>query len=474
MKILIITLSILAANLCNAQITFLGTSSHGGINDHGTLFSVTTTGSLDTLFNFNLGDNGCTPGGSMVLANDGNYYGFTQSCGVNSVGTLIRYNPFTKLVTTVIDFDATIGDAPLGSPVLGIDGALYGLTNAGGSGNGGTLFKCTTTGMLTVLVTFTGSNGLNPTGNLVQAPDGSFYGVTRFGGTNKKGIIFKYNTLSGLAVLHNFAGTDGLEPIGSLTLIKDSLLYGLTYGGGTYKGGVIFYCSTTGNYKMLTSFNSTIGMMPFGSLLNPRNGYLYGTTYSGGAYFVGTLFKCDDSGSVTVLANFNDSNGAHPTGTPILASDGKLYGTTVAGGLIGGNSGVIYSYNIASNILTDVYQFSPLESKNPMGDLLEITNTVTTSHTIATTSTSSKIYPNPNKGQFTLDFGSSSVNINTTNDNLKFEVYNMLGQIVSSVNMNVLEDKNSINIGSQPTGMYIYKVVSDNSGLLANGRFVIQ
>jgi hypothetical protein len=30
-----------------------------------------------------------------------------------------------------------------------------------------------------------------------------------------------------------------------------------------------------------------------------------------------------------------------------------------------------------------------------------------------------------------------------------------------------------VNMGSQPAGVYMYKVVSQNNGTLANGRFVI-
>src|ERR1017187_10519950 len=101
MKKLIVTISILASQFCNAQITFMGTSVSGGINEHGTIFSVSTAGSLDTLCNFNSGINGCSPEGAMVMANDGNFYGLTASCGSNGVGTLIRYNPNTKTVTTV-------------------------------------------------------------------------------------------------------------------------------------------------------------------------------------------------------------------------------------------------------------------------------------------------------------------------------------------------------------------------------------
>ncbi len=456
----------------NAQVTLMGLSSHGGIGNHGAIFNVTSTSTFDTLYNYNDGTNGCSPEGSMIQATDGNFYGLTASCGANSVGTLFRYNPNTKVITTLVDFDSAIGGGPMGTLVQATDGYLYGMTNSGGRYGDGTIFKCSMMGNLTVVTNFADYNGAFPLGNLVEAPDGNFYGMTRFGGAYGKGTIFKCTPSGALTLLHSFSGTDGSEPVASLTIIKDSFLYGLTYNGGLYNGGVVFYCSTTGTFKMLTSLSSTTGIFPFGSFFNPKNGYLYATTSYGGSYFLGTLIRCDDSGKVVDIADFNDTNGAYPMGSLMRASDGKLYGTTSHGGIPGVNNGVVFSYNIASQILSDVYQLTALDPKNPDGDLIEISTVTTGSKTIVANK-SAKIYPNPNKGQFTLDLGNNEVTING-NDNIRMEVYNMLGQIVFTENMNVLQNSNAINLGSQPTGLYLYKVVSDNSGLLANGKFVIE
>jgi uncharacterized repeat protein (TIGR03803 family) len=475
MKTLLVTISIAAMSYCSGQVSLVGTSTSGGFGNFGTLFSVTTTGNLDTLYNFTTGVNGCSPNGGMIQANDGNLYGFTTSCGSNSVGTLIKYNPDTHVTSTLVDFNTTIGAGPLGNLILGSDGELYGMTNAGASSNYGSLFKCTTSGALTTLVVFSGPNGANPCGTLREGADGNFYGLTRFGGANNKGIIFKCTTMGVLTVLHSFSGADGDEPLASLTILNDSNLYGMTYEGGVNSGGVIFKCTFSGNYKVLSSFTNTTGMWPFGSLTDGKDGYLYGTTYTAGRKGYGTIFRCNDSGAITVMASFNDSNGANPMGSLTLASDGKFYGTTSGGGNMTTRSGAIFCYNKVTGQLTDVYQFSATGPKQPQGDLTEMSRATETGINSVASNKEVNLYPNPNKGEFTLEVNNTETasGKTTTRDNVRLEVYNTVGQMIHSENIESNIKESTVNMGSQPAGVYMYKVVSDNKGMLANGRFVI-
>ncbi len=480
MKTLLVTISIATFqlfNFCQAQINLVGMSSHGGFGNHGTLFSVSTTGTVDTLYNFNSGLNGCSPMGGMVLANDGNLYGFTASCGSNAAGTLIRYNPHTKAVTTLVDFSLTIGGGPMGDLVLGSDGDLYGMTNAGGTNNDGTIFKCTTSGVLTVMVQFNGTNGANPLGSLRQGKDGNFYGMTRFGGPSNKGSIFQFSpSFSALKTIHTFSGADGAEPLASLTFIHDSVMYGLTYDGGAYNGGVIFYCTTSGKYRMLSSLSSTTGIFPFGSLINGKDGYLYGTAFYGGTNYYGTLFRCNDSGVVNVLANFTDTNGGYPEGTLTLASDGKFYGTASHGGNMTSVAGVVFCYDRSNSTLKDVVQFDGTGPDMPQGTLMEMNNTTTTGENIVAVNTANvSLYPNPNKGEFTLEVkNNENATASIQKENVKLEVYNTVGEMVHTENLQSNQQQSTINLGSEPAGVYIYKVMSDNSGMLANGKFVIE
>jgi uncharacterized repeat protein (TIGR03803 family) len=69
---------------------------------------------------------------------------------------------------TLADFDGGNGQWPYASLVQGRDGKLYGTTSAGGTADGGTVFRVASTGHETVLYGFVGiSNGYRPTTALV-------------------------------------------------------------------------------------------------------------------------------------------------------------------------------------------------------------------------------------------------------------------------------------------------------------------
>src|SRR5271166_6350704 len=70
-----------------------GTASDGGVHFHGTVFRLSASGRLTTLYNFcgqaNCGD-GANPYGALVLATDGNFYGTTLTGGVEDYGTVFK------------------------------------------------------------------------------------------------------------------------------------------------------------------------------------------------------------------------------------------------------------------------------------------------------------------------------------------------------------------------------------------------
>jgi hypothetical protein len=77
-----------------------------------------------------------------------------------------------------------------------------------------------------------------------------------------------------------------------------------------------------------------------------------------------------------------------------------------------------------------------------------------------------KVYPNPSNGIFTLklsvDSGQSSV-----------EIYNVLGEQVYS-QFSIDNSQFTINISNQPSGVYLYRVISEKGSLLGEGKFIIQ
>jgi uncharacterized repeat protein (TIGR03803 family) len=284
---------------------FYGTSDAGGTNvngsGYGTVFQVTTNGTLTTLVFFN-STNGANPWAGLTLGNDGNFYGTTSEggseYGYEGYGTVFKVTTNGTL-TTLVSFNETNGASPEAALTLGPDGCFYGTTSSGGSSNYGTVFKVATNGTLTTLVSFNVTNGAGPDAALTPGPDGIFYGTTRGGGTNGGyGTVFKVTTNGTLNTLYSFTGgSDGAYPSAGLTLGNDGNFYGTTYSGGIANSsyftgmGTVFQVTTNGTLTTVVSFDDTNGAWPWGALTLGNDGNFYGTTLQGGASEDGTVFR---------------------------------------------------------------------------------------------------------------------------------------------------------------------------------------
>ena len=249
---------------------FYGTTCYGGGYSpdfgNGTVFKVTGCAVCPALAKFN-GNNGAHPMGALTLGNDGNFYGTASAGGLTNskyssgMGTVFKVTTNGTL-TMLAAFNYTNGAAPWAELKLGNDGNFYGTTSDGGNTNFiwpyhgmGTLFKVTTNGTLNTLVVFNFTNGANPRGALTLGNDGCFYGTTAGGGiTNSKystgmGTVFKVTTNGTLTTLGVFNFTNGAAPCAALTLGNDGNFYGTTVSGGSgsygsgYGYGTVFRLS---------------------------------------------------------------------------------------------------------------------------------------------------------------------------------------------------------------------------------------
>jgi len=124
--------------------------------------------------------------------------------------------------------------------------------------------------------------------------------------------------------------------------------------------------------KMKTVINlfAFILLVSFVGLSQPN---LYSVTTNGGANGFGAIYQFDaTSGLTTVEHDFTGgvSGGSGFSGV-INASNGLFYGARYAGGANG--LGVIYSYDPATSIYTDLYSFTATESVS-YGNLFEASN----------------------------------------------------------------------------------------------------
>lgn len=129
------------------------TSTGGGNSTGGTVFSITAAGKLKTIYSFCSKPNctdGSNPVASLIQATDGNLYGTTLNGGANyttcngGCGTIFKITTAGTL-TTLYNFcsqsDCADGNQPEGGLVQATNGTFYGTTFSGGTADVGTVFS---------------------------------------------------------------------------------------------------------------------------------------------------------------------------------------------------------------------------------------------------------------------------------------------------------------------------------------------
>jgi uncharacterized repeat protein (TIGR03803 family) len=328
-----------------------GTTTFGGVNNDGTVFTITPSGTLAVVHSF-AGTDGRVLGGGLIQATNGSFYGTTSEDGANNQGTVFKITASGAL-TTLYSFCAqpscTDGAEPLAGLVQATNGNFYGTTYSGGANNDGTVFKITPAGVLTTLHSFNVTDGSDVLSGLIQGTDGSFYGTTAAGGANGQGSIYKITPAGVLTTLHSFNVTDGQSPHGGLVQASNGNFYGTTYSGGVNEDGTVFRVTPAGALTTLHSFtgDNGDGDGSVAALIQATDGNFYGTTGGGGANNAGTIFKITPTGTLTTLYNLCSGacfDGADPEGALVQDTNGTLYGATATGGSVG--FGTVFSLSV--------------------------------------------------------------------------------------------------------------------------------
>ncbi|MGB6518361.1 MAG: choice-of-anchor tandem repeat GloVer-containing protein [Candidatus Cybelea sp.] len=238
-----------SSRLLNVGGTLYGTTLGGGPSDFGTVFSITTSGSENVVYNFAGAPNdGTGPEAGMVDVN-GTFYGTTSAGGTANSGTVFKVTSSgTESVLHSFSGGSSDGSDPE-APLLNVAGTLYGTTFTGGIGctplgGCGTVFQITPSGQEIVLHEFGGSSndGTNPLSGLLDV-NGTLYGTTYGGGANGYGTVFAITRSGTETVVYNFAGgADGAHPEAGLINVGVTL-YGTTDAGGGPGFGTIYSLS---------------------------------------------------------------------------------------------------------------------------------------------------------------------------------------------------------------------------------------
>jgi uncharacterized repeat protein (TIGR03803 family) len=306
---------------------------------------------------------------------------------------------------------ALSGSQTYATPVLGPDGALYGVTSTINIVTGGLVYRLAVDGSkIETVYQLKVEDGYSPFGGLLLAADGRLYGTTTLGAANQvnsTGTVFRLAPDgTGFTVLHRFqsytsfnsigspVNTDGANPEAELIEGSDGYLYGVARTGGPNGNGAVFKLGKDGTgFAVLHAFGATTsasnatpvtnadGIGPVGALVQGADGYFYGTAARGGATGSGTIFRVRFDGTgfavmrtfpVLTQASSSDpfinADGAVPLAGLTDGRDGRLYGVASAGGSKG--LGTVFAYDPVGGVFTVLHNFDGNQGAQPSGELL--------------------------------------------------------------------------------------------------------
>jgi len=332
---------------------FYGTAYSGGDTANysaggGTIYKVKPSGKLTVLWAFacqagGVCPNGRSPEGGVIQASDGNFYGTTYAGGAYNDGTIFRITPSGKLTTLYSFCDSpntcaiNSGAGPYGTLLQASNGDLYGTTTFG------TVFKIDPKGRFKLLYSWPQGGGSQ--GALIEVGK-TLYGTTVANGANNEGSVFKMSLGGKLKTLYSFCSeahcTDGSQPIAGLVYANNAL-YGTTFNGGA-SFGTVFKITAKGAFTSLVSFEAgTTPANPSAQLTLAGDGTLYGTAQNGGGNGFVYQIANDTLANAYPLTGTQNCIGGSPVGGLLLAKDGNFYGSDDNGDCV--DAGTLFAFS---------------------------------------------------------------------------------------------------------------------------------
>jgi uncharacterized repeat protein (TIGR03803 family) len=257
----------------------------------------------------------------------------------------ITISALSSSIVDLASFSSSMGNTPLGSPVLDSSGNLWGTTSVGGTNNLGTIWEMAAgSGTITTIASFSTATGGTPESAVVMDSSGNLYGTTYTGGANSLGTVWELPAGSStITVRASFSNV--IKGYEKLALDSAGNLYGTTEYGGTNNNGTIYEVAAGSNtMTTLASFPSSTGT-PYRGVVVDGSGDLFGVTHSGGTSNVGAVYELPHgSSTITTLASFSawDTGDSNPV---FLDSQGNLW-------LVGYNN--LYKMAAGSTTITQV------------------------------------------------------------------------------------------------------------------------
>ncbi len=505
--------------------TLYGMTSGGGANDSGLVFSIQTNGTGYTdIYDFNK-TSGFSPQADLCISGN-ELFGMTSQGGVNTFGTMFRVHTDGTAFNVLYPF--TFPDInPYGSLTLS-GNMLYGMTTGAYFwAENGSIFLIDTTGSgYSDLAVLTGKNpgyyGSAPYGAL-SISQGVLYGMTSGGsqiGGFDQGVIFSYPICylltSSASTVNNVSchGDNNGNALATVTGGPTPYQYSWSNGGTNVvstnnpTGPVLsagFYtvtvtdnngcvskttvnvkqpvvltspATTTNNINCFGSNNGSVSTSPAGGTAP----YTY--AWSGGGS--NPVKSGLSAGTYTITVT--DNNGCISTATSTVTEPTAMVITHDSVSQVGPCNGIAaitvtggtqpYNYLwLTGNQTTDTIKGQcagtycvQVTDNNGCTQTTCITVKLTTGNDNIDNSSSIRVYPNPGNGLFNVIYDPGKGEVSPP----IIEIYNILGEKIIKETMLTDKSDNLIDISSQSSGIYFYRVLKQTGELVGEGKVVIQ
>ncbi|WP_083629605.1 MBG domain-containing protein [Tenacibaculum agarivorans] len=307
----------------------------------------------------------------------------SEIIGINANGVFKVVNETT--VSTLVDF--TINSTATGSDgkgeLLQVGGKLWGVTNAGGVNDKGTIFNVNTngTGFMKVHDFNATTEGSNPTGFLTFS-NGKIWGVlsaegpgsgSGAGSGSQAGSIFSIDTDgTNFTIVRGFSFTgftlsELAAPIGGLTEANGKLWGMTSFGGNAFAGGIYSINTDGTEYTEVYLFPSSGSPGQPASKLTLTNNKLWGVARSNG----GSVFTIDPLTITPSGIGFSQVHRFGFTGTKSLSGlsiiGNQVFGIWNEGGA--NSTGVLYRVNDDGTNYTTLYDWPFTGPRLPLSSL---------------------------------------------------------------------------------------------------------
>lgn len=274
--------------------------------------------------------------------------------------------------------------------------------------------------------------------SIIQAKDGG-YAITgqtlAYGAGGFDVYVVKLDSLGKLQWTRTVGGS-GIDVGQSIIQSKDKeyIIAGGTTSFSATEGVYVIKFDSVGNLRWNNVYQptSSVGAIAFTSTKDNGSAIIC----EGGSGYI--LLKLDPSGNYCMSHDSGgivDSGGFIISGGIITSSDSGEMGA--GGGLIRG--GVSES---------TICESTGIENIKDDNSLIEA-------------------YPNPCNGLFQLEIKGEELEVKN-----KAEIYNVLGEEILTETFT--QDNNTINLSSQPNGIYLYRVLNNNNMIVGKGKLIIQ